>query len=257
VEALLKLENVSKTFGLMRKKRVMDNVNLALPTGAIMGLIGETGHGKTSLARIITGLVRPDSGQVIFKGKTLPVLKYRNFADCAAIQYVFQDPYSALDADSRVEQVLGESLSLCRKHHKNEFILPEDCLQFVGLGYSREWLRRRAGSLSGGQRQKLILARALIPMPELLIADESTSMLDMASGLEVVGLFKKINQTWKTTILIISHQMDIIKNACTDVAVMHNGGIVENGTLNQVLERPNDPYVRELIQVMKLFSGGN
>ena len=254
-QELLKIHNVCKTFG-RGCAPVLESVNIAVDTNSILGLVGETGHGKTTLARIIIGLEKPDRGEVVFRGQVLPVLAKRHFNDCAAIQYIFQDPYSAFETESSVEQVLQEAVRLCKSHRRTTVLSPRESLAEAGLGDYNEWSKRKVGSLSGGQRQRLSIARALIPRPEIIIADEATSMLDLRSGLKIADVFKRINQAHGTTFIIISHQMDIIKRTCTEVAVLHRGRVVEHGCTESVIESAKNPYVKDLMQAMEFFSGG-
>ena len=252
---LLRIHDVTKSFGRGRST-VLESVNMVVETGSILGLVGETGHGKTTLARIIIGLEKADRGKVVFRGEVLPVLAKRHFDDCASMQYIFQDPYAALEAESSVEQVLGEAVRLCRNHRRTSILTPAEALEAVGLGDYQGWRKRKVGSLSGGQRQRLSIARALIPRPELIIADEATSMLDLHSGLEIAEVFQKINREHGTTFIVISHQLDIIKRICTEVAVLHSGSIAEQGVTSSVVESARDPYVSQLMRAMEFFSGG-
>lgn len=253
---LLELQSISKSFGIKKKSRVLDDVNIKVEKGWILGLIGETGHGKTTIARIITGVIAPDSGQVFFNGKLLQRLSKRSFDECARIQYVFQDPYSALDENATIKQTLAETVKLCKRHNWKEYVTPEECLDFVKLGSAPPWMNRRVFSLSGGQRQRLILARALIPKPELLIADESTSMLDITSGIKIASLFSQINQKWDTTVIVISHQTDVIKTVCTHIAVIYEGKVLDYGTLDYIFHHSDKPYTKKLVNAMNMFSGG-
>jgi ABC-type dipeptide/oligopeptide/nickel transport system ATPase subunit len=253
---LLRIHNVEKAFDEGHTP-VLNGVDLIVETGAILGLVGETGHGKTTLARIIIGLENPDRGEVVFRGEVLPGLAKRTLNDCTSIQYVFQDPYAAIENESTIEQVLKEAVRLCRGRSKEYVLSPADAMASVGLGEYNNWRKRKVSSLSGGQRQRLSIARALIPQPELIIADEATSMLDLHSGLEIADVFKSINQTRGTAFIIISHQLDIIKQACSEVAVMHNGRVAEFGRTESLLRTAQDQYVRELMQAMEFFSGGD
>ena len=235
---------------------VLDGVNLSIEVGDILALIGETGQGKTTLARIITGLEKPDRGRVIFRGSPLPFLAKRRFADCAAIQYIFQDPYSALEAESSVGQTIEEAVRLCHSHRFRNILTPKEVVAMVGLGDYADWKNRSISSLSGGQRQRTSIARALIPQPELIIADEATSMLDTHTGLQIAELFKEINRNQRTSFIIISHQYDIIKSLCSHIAVLKQGCLVEYGTASAILESPKDTYTHHLVEAMKYFAGG-
>lgn len=252
---LLRIQDVHRRFKGSAAP-ILDGINLSVGVGDILGLVGETGQGKTTLARTVIGLEKPDRGDIVFRGERLPPLAKRCFTECAAMQYVFQDPYSSLESESSVAQTIEEAVRLCRSHRYQNTLTPEEVVSLVGLGAYGDWKKRSMGSLSGGQRQRISIARALIPRPELIIADEATSMLDIRTGLQIVGVFKDINRRQHTSFIIISHQYDVIKNVCTHIAVLRQGRVVEYGTSTAVLDSPRDTYVRRLVDAMKYFAGG-
>ena len=258
MNSLLEIQGIAKSYGTgERRREVLSGVDLTLGSGEALGLVGETGCGKSTLAKIITGMEEADRGEISFQGRALNRLSRRSFAECAAIQYIFQDPYAALDGESRVSEVLAEPVRILRRHGFREYLHPERALAEVGLGVWEEWRERRVHTLSGGQRQRLCIARALIPRPRLLIADECTSMLDLDTGLEIAGVLKRLSHEQGVVLMVISHQLEIISRLCDTVCVMREGRIVERNSVLNVLHEARDPYARELTQAMRFFSKNN
>lgn len=214
---LLETVGINKEFS--GRKPVLKNVNFKLRSGGIVALIGDSGGGKTTFCRVLTGLEKASAGKILFKGKELGPLRGRSFANCASIQYIFQDPYAALGAESTVCSVLREPVSLCRKRRR-DYMPAEEALEWAGLP-AATFLSRKIKTLSGGQRQRVGIARALIPRPDLIIADECTSMLDGQSAAEIGRIFKQLNQKLGLSFIIVTHDRhfctgwSIISMCCT------------------------------------------
>lgn len=218
----------------------------------MVGLIGESGGGKTTLCRLILGLEKPDSGVVQIRGRALSSLRRRSFADCAAIQYVFQDPYAALEEESTVASALAEPVRLCRRNRR-EPLIPREALALAGL--PETFLPRRVKTLSGGQRQKVNIARALVTHPELVIGDECTSMLDAESAAEIAGIFSRLAAGRGVSFLLVTHDVHLVRGLCDYVYVVNEGKLVEEGPADRVLETPAASYTRRYVENARVIEG--
>ena len=248
---LLELNEVGVTFQARRGRsrvplRAADGVSLSIAKGEIYGLVGESGSGKSTLARLIVGLNELSSGAVLFDGKPLGghdrprELRRR-------IQMVFQDPYSSLDPRMSVRQQIAELLKV---HHAVERDQIEsrsvELLEQVHLPVSL--LGARPRQMSGGQRQRVAIARALALKPDLLVADEPVSALDVSVQAGIVHLFAELRRELGLTILFIAHDLAVVRNLCDRVAVMYMGKIVEEGTTKEIFANPSHPYTQGLLK---------
>ncbi len=219
------------------------NVSLDIAAGELVGVIGESGCGKSTFARCLAGLHTADGGGVTFQGKALdgPDRQGR-------IQMVFQDPYSSLNPRMTVGMTLGEVLRKFRPELPRGDLRQtvREMLEKVGL--HRDTADRYPNALSGGQRQRVSIARALCPAPAVLIADEPVSALDASVQAQIINLFQKLNQEEGITIAFISHDMMVIRHLCTRVAVMYLGEIVEVQTIEGLFSEPRHPYTKALIE---------
>ncbi|WP_350344610.1 dipeptide/oligopeptide/nickel ABC transporter ATP-binding protein [Proteinivorax tanatarense] len=248
---LVEVRSVNKAFGKL-ERNVLDNVSLSIKENTILGFLGETGSGKTTLAKIIVGLENPDSGTVYLKGSKLLGLKKRSFSQCSEIQYIFQDPYSAMESYFTVEDILLEPFIICKKN-KHISLSPKQALKMVGINDYAIWKNKKISTLSGGQRQKICIARALIPNPKLIIADESTSMLDKESTNEILKIFKELKKNNKLSLLLISHQLNVVMEICDEICVLKNGEIIEHDKKDDVINRPKNRYTKKILDSMNFF----
>jgi peptide/nickel transport system ATP-binding protein len=227
--------------------RVVDDVSFTIQRGETLGLVGESGCGKTTVARILLRLVEPTAGEVLFEGQPLPpassaamrVLRRR-------MQIVFQDPYAALNPRMTVAQILAEPFTIHREPPAEG--LPArltDLLHSVGLDVSA--LPRYPHEFSGGQRQRINIARSLALHPRFLVLDEPVSSLDVSVGAQIINLLRDLQRTLGLTYLFISHSMPLVRYLCDRVAVMQRGRLVELGDCIQVCESPRIPYTQQLI----------
>ncbi|SCY89018.1 ABC transporter ATP-binding protein [Alkaliphilus peptidifermentans] len=252
---LLEVKRLHKRYK-KSKEEIIKDLNLKIEEGKAIGLLGETGCGKTTLAKLIVGLEAPDYGDVLLNNQSLPVFSKRSFNCCAAIQYIFQDPYSSLDVDCSIEEVLMEPVKLCRKNGRENIINPQAAMELIGIKNYEEWRKKKIVTLSGGQRQKIAIARAIIPKPKLIIADECTSMLDSTSAKEILEIFKLLKYQFNMSFLVITHQLLIIEGICDDIYVLKDGCVIEEGKAEDILTKAKSSYVKELIESMKLFVEG-
>jgi len=256
---ILKVENLSVTFkateGVLQHLfgrggaaiRAVEGVNLNLKQGETLGIVGESGSGKSTIARTLVSLVPPTSGRVIYKGKPLEEMTRQEFmAYRRAVQMVFQDPISSLNPRMTVNQTLAEPLlkhRICPAEEVDERV--DRLMRSVEL--PAELRIRKPHEISGGQCQRVAIARALTVNPEILIADEITSSMDVTIQAQILELLEKLRDEMGLSIIMISHDLGVIQKLCQNIAVMHNGRVVEYGTAEQVIKLPGDPYTRQLI----------
>lgn len=249
---MLLLENIEKNYDSLR---AVDHVTLKIEDGESVVLVGESGSGKTTLARAAVGLPPADAGKIYLDEKLLKLsCKKRSFDECADIQYIFQDPYSALEADFTLRRTLQETERICARH-KREILSAKEVLTYVDARLLA-YLDRPVGELSGGQRQKVCVARALMPQPRVIIADESASMLDKKSGQDIFDLLNRIKKEKKISVLAILHDMDLDYKKWDRIAVMWKGKIVEEKAFSEFYETAEHPYSRALIESYEYFNGG-
>ncbi len=228
--------------------RAVDGVSLSLERGGSLGVVGESGSGKSTLARALVGLVAPTAGRIEIKGGA------HSKKLAGIVQMAFQDPYLSLNPAYTVAQTLTEPFvahRLCPPSEIRPRVL--DLIRKVEL--PEELLTRRSGQLSGGQRQRVGIARALAMSPEILIADEVTSALDVSIQAQILSLFRKLRRELDLTLILISHDLAVVRYLCEDVAVMRNGKIVEYGPSHAVLRHPQDEYTKALLAAAPRLPG--
>ena len=246
---LVRAENISKYF-LNRKQatiiRSCDNVNLGIPPAKTLGLVGESGCGKTTIARIIMRLIDPDSGEVYFDGENITNLKERDLRPRRKnFQMIFQDSNSAFNPRMRVIDALKESVSLhlgYRGKELKEFIV--DYISRVNL--HRGLLYNFIGNLSGGEVKRLDILRAIMISPKFIVADEPLSPLDISIQSQIVNLFMEIQQSEGIALMFISHDLRMVRIISHRVAVMYLGKIVEIASKTAIGENPLHPYTKFL-----------
>jgi peptide/nickel transport system ATP-binding protein len=267
--SLLSVERVSVTFGRDRGRlarallgsgtppfQAVRDVSFDLARGEILGIVGESGSGKTTVARTVVGLTRPDEGRIVFDGAPLdPEGSGRPVALRRAIQLVFQDPYASLNPRMTVERMLAEPLRRHRIARDNEMpARVRELMTWVELAPSL--LARRPHELSGGQRQRVAIARALAVGPRLLVADEVTSALDVTIQRQILELLRRLRDELGLSMLLVSHDLGVVRLMCNRVVVMRRGRIVEEGPTDAVLSSPSEGYTRELIAAAPRLPAG-
>ncbi|MCC2323044.1 ABC transporter ATP-binding protein [Cellulomonas xiejunii] len=226
-----------------RTLRAVDGVSLRLARGETLGLVGESGCGKSTLVRTIFGINAPASGRVEVLGSELARLTPRSRrAVRNRMQLVFQDPYSSLDPRMSAHDIVAEPLRIVKRYSRARVV---DLLEGVGL--SADVMDRRPGEFSGGQRQRLGIARALALDPDVLVLDEPVSALDVSVQAQVINVLEELQERLGLAYLFIAHDLSVVRHISDRVAVMHLGKIVETGPTEEVFARPMHPYTRALL----------
>lgn len=243
---LLELRDLCLSF--QRQEHVaVDHVSLKITAGRSLGLVGASGAGKSSIARAILRLVKPDSGEILFKGEDIYRMNSRQLKTARQrIQLVFQEPSLSLSPRRTVEQTLLEPLqhfAIGGAHDQREKIV--QILQTVGLDQGA--LQRYPHQFSSGQQQRIAIARALVTNPELLIADEAVSALDVSIQAQILQLMQKLQKDFGITFLFISHDLAVIRQIADDVAVMYRGQVLEQSPADRFFSGPAHPYSRTLL----------
>lgn len=252
--SILKVENLKKSFqiagGLFQKKQYVNaviDVSFEIEEGTTFSLVGESGCGKSTTGRLITRLIAPTNGSIVVDGKEVATAKPSELRHLRqTVQMIFQDPYASLNPRMKVKELVGEPLEIHTKLSKAELEkLVLEMLEVVGL--NAEHADRYAHEFSGGQRQRLGIARALITKPKLIIADEPVSALDVSIQSQILNLLKQLQQEYKISYLFISHDLSVVEHISHYIGVMYLGSIVEIGRKETIFNEPKHPYTQALI----------
>ena len=260
-EPLLEVTDLVKHFPVKRgllidrevdRVRAVDGVSFSLRQGETLGLVGESGSGKSTLSRTILQLLAPDSGSVRFEGHEIAGLSRRRMRPLRRqMQMVFQDPYASLNPRKRIGQIVGEPLRLQGEAKGAELRREvQGLLDRVGL--SAEHYDRFPHEFSGGQRQRIGIARALALRPKLIIADEPVSALDVSIRAQILDLLSELQSEFGLTYVFVAHDIGVVRHVSDRIAVMYKGKIVEQGPADQVCERPQDAYTKQLLAAVPI-----
>ncbi|MCH1641711.1 ATP-binding cassette domain-containing protein [Paenibacillus timonensis] len=259
-EPLLTVRHLKKYFpvktGLLQRTtgqvKAVDDISITIQPGETFGLVGESGSGKSTVGRSIVRLTEKTDGDILFKGTDLYALPDEELRRLRPkLQMIFQDPYGSLNPRIRVGDAIGEALldhGLLPKGEIRDRVLEV----LASCGLSSYHIDRYPHEFSGGQRQRIGIARALILNPELMIADEPVSALDVSIQAQIINLFRKLQETRGLTYLFISHDLSVVEHLCTQVGVMYLGGMVEMASRDELFLHPLHPYTKALLSAVPL-----
>jgi peptide/nickel transport system ATP-binding protein len=244
VTVLFEVDGVSKQYG-RSTTLALDTVSLTVSRGSNLGIVGESGSGKTTLSRLMLGLLSPTSGHVRYRGEPVPTARgSAASAFRSRVQVVLQDPFASLSPRMRVGEIVAEPLRILGRT-RGLADRVDELLSSVEL--DPELAKRFPHELSGGQRQRVAIARALGPRPEVIVADEPLSALDVSVRVSILQLLRRLAAHEDLTLVLISHDLGVVQQLCRETAVMHRGRIVDAGATEQLLSDPKHDYTRELI----------
>jgi ABC-type glutathione transport system ATPase component len=253
---LLAVDDVRVELGRAPRATILDGVSLQVDRGEIVGLIGETGSDKTTLARAVLGLVPVASGRVVVDGADITDLSSRarrRLRRTGAVQYVFQDPLRSLDPDRTVFDSIAEGLQIRGDDPAQIAARVRATATLVELDH--DLLDRHPGTISGGQRQRAAIARAMILEPDLLLCDEPVSALDASTRIRILELLVELRASIGVGILLITHDLATLGGLADRVAVLYRGQIVESGTTSELFTAPQHPYTRLLLASIPTIDG--
>ena len=257
-QTILEVKGLAKYFspghGVLSRHRsclkAVDGVDFQIKRGEILGLVGESGCGKTTVAKCILRLLEPTAGTICLEGKNILGLGKRGLKQLRKeMQMIFQDPYDSLDPRMRIGSIIAEPLLIHRVVGRGE--TKEKVAELLDLvGLTSTHIDRFPHELSGGQRQRIVLARALSLNPKVIIADEPVSALDVSVQAQIINLLLDLQEKFNLTCLFISHDLSVVANVCDRIAVMHLGKIVEMLDSEDLFSRPIHPYTKAMLSAV-------
>ena len=254
----LSAKGLTRVFGFGANKNVaVDNVNMDLYEGEVVSIVGESGSGKTTLAKMLLGLINPTEGEIYFQGKKRDISNHRKKKEYwKNIQAIFQDPFSSYNIFNKIDAVLLDCIHMRggrRLPHAKKVEMMAEACSFVNLKFE-ELTNKYPFELSGGQMQRLMIARIFLLKPKILLADEPTSMIDACSRATILDMLMQLRNEIGMTVIFITHDIGLAYFVSDSVYIMEHGKVIESGSADQVILHPQQPYTQRLISdVPKIY----
>ena len=252
---ILRIENITKKFKKknffssdLKEVIAADSINFSVEQGKILAIAGQSGSGKSTIAKIILRAIKPDSGKIFYNQKEITDNSDELKEFRMKCQMIYQDPYDSINPRMTVLDIVNEPLEIhnvCTKKERKQKVI--ETLQMVKLEPAEEISKKYPHMLSGGQWQRVVIARAIVVQPEIIIADEPVSMLDVSIRAEILELMKEIQLKNKISMIYITHDLATAKHFADNIIILNSGKIMEAGTINKVLTNPENAYTKSLI----------
>ena len=255
-QPLLEVKGLRKYFpivaGLFRKEigeiKAVDGIDFKILSGQVLGMVGESGCGKSTAARTAIRLLEPTGGESFFNGRPLFLLPHRDLKRLRKdIQMIFQDPYASLNPRKSVMENMGEALFYHKVVSTREDLCDALAETLRQVGLSPDVMTRYPHEFSGGQQQRICIGRAIALKPKMIVCDEAVSALDVSIQAQILNLLIQLKEEMGLSYLFISHDLSVIRHISDEVVVMHDGKIIENGTVDKIFEDPEQPYTKTLL----------
>ena len=259
-EVVFKINNLKKYYeinmGLFAKPKVvkaLDDISFEVRKGEVLSIVGESGCGKSTTAKLMLKIEEPTSGEILFEGKDVTKIEGEDLKDYRKkVQIIFQDPYSSLNPRWKVGQIISEPLVLNTDMSKHEI---KDRVLYLmeKVGMDREWYHRYPHQFSGGQRQRIGIARALALNPDVIICDEPVSALDVSIQAQVLNLLLDLQEEFSLTYVFISHDLSVVEHISDRIVVMYFGEMAEQGTVEEIFDNPQHEYTQKLMSAIPVI----
>ena len=253
---LIEVRNLKKHFPTPKGVvHAVDDVSFSIPEGKTLGVVGESGCGKSTTGRLLLRLIEPDEGQILFEGRDLLSYSYEEMRDARRhMQLIFQDPYASLNPRMTIGETIGEPL-LVHKLAKKDSTLTNKVYKIMDtVGLARNLINSYPHELDGGRRQRVGIGRALVLQPKFMICDEPVSSLDVSIQAQVLNLMQDLQQEFKLTYLFITHDLSIVKHFADEIMVMYLGKVVEQASSEDLFKNPQHPYTQALLSAIAIPS---
>jgi len=260
-EVIFQIKNLEKTYKISRglfkkpqKIKAVNKINFEVKRGEVYSIVGESGCGKTTTAKILLNIEQPSTGQIFYRGKDISTFDKKQWQEYRKkVQIIFQDPYSSLNPRWTVGKIISEPLKLNTNLSKKEIEAKAyEIMQKVGL--EENWYGRFPHQFSGGQRQRIGIARALVLNPEVIVCDEPVSALDVSIQAQVLNLLLDLQKEFNLTYVFISHDLGVVEHISDRIMVMHFGDIVELSSVEELFSNPQHEYTKKLLKATPTFT---